>query len=77
MGDKGEWHIGVVHLARDERGAAGTAIAAAALELDPMAMALQGFQHAFAGMSVQHAIPGMYPWCLSRLLFGRRVRGRG
>ena len=39
-----------MHLARQQRGAAGAAIAAAALELHVMAVALQGLQHAFAGM---------------------------
>ena len=78
LGDKCQRHRRIVHLAGYQRSAAGAAIAAATLELHMMTMALQGLQHAFAGMGVQHGtIPGMYPWCHDRMLFGRCVRGRG
>jgi len=78
LGDKRQWHRGVVNFASQQGRAAGAAIAAATLELHMMTVALQGFQHVFAGMGVQHGtIPGMYPWCHDRMLFGRRVRGGG
>ena len=59
-GDKRQRHIGVVHRACQQGRAAGAAITAAALEFQLMAVALQGLQHALAGMGEQGAITGMY-----------------
>ena len=57
--DEGQGRLGIVYPTRQQGGAAGTAITAAALEFHPLAMALQGIEQGLPRPGRQGTVPAM------------------